>query len=74
MEYFDIMRGPWDRQEHHKPFALSDEKPPGAGYYPVHMEKERWNSYLEKHPDKRMEFEKESKKSFKLFEKESEKK
>jgi len=57
LEYFDIMRGPWDRQEHHKPFALSDEKPPGAGYYPVHMEKERWNSYLEEHPDKRMEFE-----------------
>ena len=57
LEYFDLMRGPWDRQEHHKPFAVSEEKPEGAGYYPAHLEKERWNSYLEEHPAKRREFE-----------------
>ena len=57
LEYFDLMRGPWDRQEHHKPFAVSEEKPEGAGYYPAHLEKERWNSYLEEHPAKRRDFE-----------------
>ena len=57
LEYFDVMRGPWDRQDHHKPFAVREEKPEGAGYYPADLEKERWNSYLEEHPDKRLEFE-----------------
>merc|ERR1711953_103840 len=57
LEYFDLMRGPWDRQDHHNPFAVSQEKPEGAGYYPVHMEKEHWNSFLEEHPDQRVDFE-----------------
>ena len=57
LEYFAVMRGPWDRQDHHKPFAVSQEKPEGAGYYPADLEKERWNSFLEEHPDKRAEFE-----------------
>lgn len=57
LEYFDVMRGPWDRQDHHKPFAVREEKPDGAGYYPAHLEKERWNFYLEENPDKRVEFE-----------------
>ena len=57
LEYFDVMRGPWDRQDHHNPFAVSQEKPEGAGYYPAHLEKERWNSYLEEHPDQRIDFE-----------------
>lgn len=51
------MRGPWDRQDHHKPFAISLERPAGAGFYPEEMSKERWDSWLEDHPDQRKEYE-----------------
>ena len=57
LEYFDVMRGPWDRQDHHNPFAVNLEKPEGAGYYPEDLDRESWDSYLEEHPGQRAEFE-----------------
>ena len=33
LAYFEIMRGPWDRQDHNKPFAIDKPRPPGAGFY-----------------------------------------
>ncbi|MFY0536756.1 hypothetical protein [Nannocystis pusilla] len=34
LDYFTVMRGPWDRQEHYAPFATTLAHPPGAGFYP----------------------------------------
>lgn len=34
LRYFDIMKGPWDRQDHWRPFATTMDRPPGAGFYP----------------------------------------
>ena len=30
-----MMRGPWDRQNHHAAFAVDTERPRGGGYYPA---------------------------------------
>ena len=35
LELFDMMRGPWDRQNHHAAFAVDTERPRGGGYYPA---------------------------------------
>jgi hypothetical protein len=51
LEYFDIMRGPWDRQDDHKPFAVDFAKPPGAGFYPRDLTEGEWSTYLERHPE-----------------------
>ena len=45
------MRGPWDRQDDHKPFAVDFEKPVGAGFYPDDMDEEHWTKYLDQHPE-----------------------
>ena len=34
LELFDIMRGPWDRQNKNTPFAVKKARPDGAGFYP----------------------------------------
>jgi len=53
LEFFDIMRGPWDRQEEEKPFAIEYERPPGAGVYPIDMTKEDFESYIANHPEEK---------------------
>jgi len=50
LKYFDIMRGPWDRQDHNSPFAVSFPKPLGAGFYPPGLTLEQWKTYIEEHP------------------------
>jgi hypothetical protein len=57
LEFFDIMRGPWDRQEHEKPFAVEYERPPGAGGYPMNITKEEFKEYIKKNPDKKKDLE-----------------
>jgi len=52
LEYFDIMRGPWDRQDHEKPFAVQFPKPAGAGFYPEDMDEATWTEYLKSNPEK----------------------
>jgi len=51
LDYFDIMRGPWDRQDHQKPFAVDFEKPIGAGFYPEDLDEEKLKKYIEENPE-----------------------
>jgi len=48
--YWQIMRGPWDRQDHHRAFATSKPRPPGAGFYPEDLTQTELDAYLKKHP------------------------
>lgn len=51
LAYFRMMRGPWDRQDHHAPFAVDHPRPPGAGYYPEDLTEEQLRAYVAAHPD-----------------------
>ena len=51
LKYFDIMRGPWDRQDHQKPFAVGFEKPVGAGFYPEDLDEEKLKKYVDENPE-----------------------
>merc|ERR1711892_1142791 len=53
LEFFDIMRGPWDRQEEEKPFAVEYERPLGAGNYPINITKAAFESYVANHPEEK---------------------
>ncbi len=49
-EYFDIMRGPWDRLKGEEPFIGNRPKPKGAGFYPVDLTKQEFESWIAAHP------------------------
>lgn len=51
LEYFKVMRGPWDRQDHHAPFATDKPRPPGAGFYPEDLGAEAFKQYVADHPE-----------------------
>jgi hypothetical protein len=51
LAYFDLMRGPWDRQDHFKPFAVDRPRPPGAGFYPEDLTADAFKAYVVAHPD-----------------------
>jgi hypothetical protein len=51
LAYFDIMRGPWDRQDEWKPFATQAPHPKGAGYYPEDLTAEAFKAYVAAHAD-----------------------
>lgn len=51
LDYFDIMRGPWDRQDHQKPFAVDFAKPIGAGFYPEDLDEEKLKKYIDENPE-----------------------
>ena len=53
LAYFRIMRGPWDRQDHHAPFAVESERPPGAGFYPEDLTEAEFKAYVNAHPDQK---------------------
>src|SRR5690606_16048511 len=53
--YFRIMRGPWDRQDHHRPFAVEAARPKGGGFYPADLTEGELDAYLAKHPKKKDE-------------------
>jgi hypothetical protein len=50
LAYFDVMRGPWDRQDHFKPFAFDRPHPPGAGFYPEDLTADGFKAYVVAHP------------------------
>ena len=52
-QYFDVMFGPWDRQDGRKPFIGDLKHPGGAGYYPEDMTKEEFEAWLAAHPGDR---------------------
>ena len=45
------MRGPWDRQDHQKPFAVDFAKPIGAGFYPEDLDEEKLKKYIDENPE-----------------------
>lgn len=57
LELFEIMRGPWDRQRHHEPFAVATPHPPGAGFYPTDLSADEFKTWLKEHPQDRAAFE-----------------
>jgi Peptidase family M49 len=54
LEYFDLMKGRWDRLEEEEPFISpfgeAGKKPLGAGFYPTDMTKEEFDSWIKEHP------------------------
>ena len=57
LDYFQIMRGPWDRQEHHQPFATDIPHLPGAGFYPPDLSADEFHAYADANPAMRAELE-----------------
>ena len=57
LEYFELMRGPWDRQDHFAPFATDKQHPPGAGFYPEDMTAEDFKKWVTDHPKEKAAFE-----------------
>ncbi len=55
-QYFDLMVGPWDRQDARKPFIGDFKHPAGAGHYPEDMTKEEFEAWLAAHPGDRESF------------------
>ena len=56
-EYFAVNFGPWDRLDEMEAFFGSLPHPPGAGYYPIDLTQEEFESWLEADPDDREAFE-----------------
>lgn len=57
LEYFHIMRGPWDRQDHFAPFAIDIPHPPGAGFYPPGLTADEFRAYADANPARRASLE-----------------
>ncbi len=55
--YFRIMRGPWDRQDDHAPFAIDRPHPPGAGFYPEDLTAADFEAWIAAHPQDAAAFE-----------------
>jgi hypothetical protein len=51
LHYFRIMFGPWDRLEEHGPFMGEEEKPLGAGFYPLDLTKDEFEDWVARHPE-----------------------
>jgi Peptidase family M49 len=50
-DYYDIMRGPWDRLLSSEPWMGTAAHPEGAGYYPEDMTEEEFEAWLEANPN-----------------------
>lgn len=51
LDYFDVMRGPWDRLIDNQPFVIgAGQKPEGAGFYPTDLTKEELERWIAGHP------------------------
>jgi hypothetical protein len=57
LEYFDIMRGPWDRQDHFAAFAITTPHPAGAGFYPEDLSVDDFKRWISEHPADKAAFE-----------------
>ena len=57
LEYWDIMKGPWDRTDQNKPFAIDREKPEGAGFYSSGLSYKELKVWLQLHPEARSSLE-----------------
>merc|ERR1712198_672605 len=50
MQYWDIMKGPWDRTDENKPFAIDRQKPEGAGFYSEGLSYKEFKVWMQLHP------------------------
>jgi len=50
-DYYRIMMGPWDRLADFEPFVGDVRHPAGAGYYPVDMSADEFETWLAAHPE-----------------------
>ncbi|MSP24405.1 MAG: hypothetical protein EXR75_04430 [Myxococcales bacterium] len=50
LHYWRLMRGPWDRLDHHA-FAIDVPKPKGGGFYPEDLSVAELDLYIKAHPD-----------------------
>ena len=57
LDLYNMMRGPWDRQNHHKAFAVEFGRPEGAGFYPEEVTHEAWEKFIEQHPEEKAQLE-----------------
>jgi hypothetical protein len=53
LELAQLMRGPWDRQDHFAPFAIDRARPAGAGFYPEDLTAEAFRAYVADHPEQK---------------------
>jgi hypothetical protein len=53
LAYFDLMRGPWDRQDHFRPFAVDRARPAGGGFYPEDLTVDSFKAYVVAHPEQK---------------------
>jgi len=49
-QYFNLMAGPFDRQEARKPFIGGFQHPAGAGFYPEDLTQEEFEAWIAAHP------------------------
>jgi len=57
LKYMEIMRGPWDRCNNDKPFAIDRQKPAAGGFYPEDMTEKQFQFYVGSNPNKREDLE-----------------
>merc|ERR1712060_1012628 len=53
LKYWEIMKGPWDRTDQNKPFAIDRQKPEGAGFYSEGLSYKEFKVWMQLHPDQR---------------------
>jgi hypothetical protein len=55
LQYFNLMKGRWDRLKGEEPFVApfgaAGKKPLGAGFYPADMTKEEFEQWIKEHPE-----------------------
>lgn len=56
LDYFNINMGPFDRLDHNKPFIGDKPKPLGANFYPEDMTKEKFQQWIQSHPEDKEKF------------------
>merc|ERR1719153_1843651 len=57
MQYWNIMKGPWDRTDENKPFAIDRQKPDGASFYSEDLSYKEFKVWMQLHPDQRQALE-----------------
>lgn len=57
LDFFTVMFGPFDRLDVDKPYLGSEEKPPGANFYPEDMTKDEFKKWIQDHSGDKEAFE-----------------
>ena len=54
--YFEVNFGPWDRLAEFEPFIGEMPHPDGAGFYPIDMTREEFETWIAEHPEEAESF------------------